>query len=184
LISRIERTDVSEKMIKDDLSWVEESATTYKLGANFEMCEDKGKKRARKFVPTSNYHKKEEIIKSIKIHYTSSLKSSFNLKRSEERNPKPSQERNYFERFEVPCPSTTKLWCNNIGAKYLSANHVFHARTKHIEVDYHFIRERVSRKLIEIDFVSLYDQVADGFTKPLPVRQLEHFKHNLNLIRL
>jgi hypothetical protein len=74
-----------------------------------------------------------------------------------------------------------KLWCDNIGAKYLSANLVFHARTKHIEVDYHFVRERVAIKLLDIAYVSTKDQVANGFTKPLPVRQLEMFKNNLNL---
>jgi hypothetical protein len=52
----------------------------------------------------------------------------------------------------IPCPVTAKLWCDNIGAKYLYANPIFHAKTKHIEVDYHFVRERVSRKLLEIDF--------------------------------
>jgi hypothetical protein len=83
LTSRLERTVVSEKIIEDDLGQVEESEikSTYKLGVGFESCEDKGEKRAPKFVPTSNYHKEEEIIKSTKTHYPSSPKTSFNLKR-------------------------------------------------------------------------------------------------------
>ena len=84
----------------------------------------------------------------------------------------------------IQTPQAAKLWCDNIGAKYLSANPVFHARTKHIEVDYHFVRERVSKKLLDIDFVPSGDQIADGFTKALPTRQLENFKYNLNLARL
>jgi hypothetical protein len=84
----------------------------------------------------------------------------------------------------IQVPATTKLWCDNLGAKYLSSNPVFHARTKHIEVDYHFVRERVMRRLLQIDFVPTGDQVADGFTKAITVRQLENFKHNLNLRRL
>jgi hypothetical protein len=84
----------------------------------------------------------------------------------------------------IQVPATAKLWCDNLGAKYLSSNPVFHARTKHIEVDYHFVRERVLRRLLQIDFVPTGDQVADGFTKAITVRQLENFKHNLNLRRL
>jgi hypothetical protein len=74
---------VSEKIIEDDLSRVEESTTksTYKLGVGFERCEDKGVKSALKFVPSSNYHKEEETIKSIKAHYPSNPKPSFNPKR-------------------------------------------------------------------------------------------------------
>ncbi|XP_073363492.1 uncharacterized protein [Aegilops tauschii subsp. strangulata] len=74
------------------------------------------------------------------------------------------------------------LWCDNIGATYLSANPVFHARTKHIEVDYHFVRERVAKKLLDIRLIPTNDQVADGFTKALSWRKLEDFKRNLNLI--
>lgn len=61
-------------------------------------------------------------------------------------------------------PTMAKLWCDNMGVKYMSANPIFHARTKHIEVDYHFVRERVARRLLDIDFVPSIDQVADGFT--------------------
>ena len=89
-----------------------------------------------------------------------------------------------LQELGIDSPRAAKLWCDNIGAKYLSANPVFHARTKHIEVDYHFVRERVSRRLLDIDFVPSGDQIADGFMKPLPARQLENFKHNLNLARL
>jgi hypothetical protein len=85
----------------------------------------------------------------------------------------------------VKSPLAAKILCDNIGVKYLLANPVFHARTKHIEVDYHFVRERVLQKLLEIDYVSTNkDQVADGFMMVLSVRLHENFKYNLNLTRL
>jgi hypothetical protein len=90
LTSCLEKTVVSKKLIEDDLSLVEESVTksTYKLGVGFERCEDKGGKCAPKFIPSSNYHKEEAIIKSTKTHYPSNPKPSFNPKRDcEERNP-------------------------------------------------------------------------------------------------
>ena len=78
----------------------------------------------------------------------------------------------------TPC-----LWCDNFGATYWSANPVFHARTKHIKIDYHFVRERVANKELDIQFVHLRDQLADGFTKALSTRLFEEFKRNLNLVK-
>ena len=73
------------------------------------------------------------------------------------------------------------LWCDNLGATYLSANPIFHARINHIEIDFHFVRERVANKQLDIRFISTKDQLANGFTKALPVKRLEDFKSNLNL---
>jgi hypothetical protein len=64
LTAHLEKTLLSEKMIEEDLSWVEESATksTYRLGIGFERCEKNGEKSAPKFVPSSSYRKEEEAL--------------------------------------------------------------------------------------------------------------------------
>jgi hypothetical protein len=78
-------------------------------------------------------------------------------------------------------PPKARMWCYNLGATYLSANPVFHVRIKHIEIYFNFVWERVAQKLLEIRFINFGDQVADGFTKPLSVAKLNHFRYNLNL---
>jgi hypothetical protein len=83
----------------------------------------------------------------------------------------------------VSHPTTSRLWCDNLGAKYMSANPVFHARTKHIEIDFHFVREQVAQGQLDILFIHSDDQVADGFTKALPVAKFLQFRRNLNLLR-
>jgi hypothetical protein len=101
LTSHLERIVVSEKMIEDDLSRVEKSATksTYKLEVGFERCEDKGEKSAPKFIPSSNYHKEEATIKSKKTHYPSNLKPSFNPKREVRKETPKSREESFVCMF-------------------------------------------------------------------------------------
>jgi hypothetical protein len=83
--------------------------------------------------------------------------------------------------LKVPHPTAARLWCDNIGVKYLSENLVFHAQTKHIDIDNHFVREQIAHKLLDIRFISSRDQLVDGFTKALSAPLLEAFKRNLNL---
>ena len=75
------------------------------------------------------------------------------------------------------------LWCDNLGATYLTANPVFHARTKHIEIDFHFVRERVAASALEVRFILTDDQLADVFTKPATRQMLDRFRINLNLVQ-
>jgi hypothetical protein len=95
LTAHLEKTILSKKMIEEDLSRVEESATksTYRLGVVFERCENKGENSAPKFVPSSSYHKAEEALKPTKAHYPSNPKSSFNRKReARKETTKPREE--------------------------------------------------------------------------------------------
>ena len=82
----------------------------------------------------------------------------------------------------VPQLRAPLLWCDNLGATYLSENPVFHARTKHIEVEFHIVRERVALKILEIRFVHSQDQLADIFTKSLPVDAFSRLRSNLNMV--
>jgi hypothetical protein len=89
-----------------------------------------------------------------------------------------------LEELKLTRHTTALLWRDNLGATYLSANPVFHAKTKHIEVDYHFVKERVVKKQLRIQFISSDDQLGDGFTKTLPAAKLKKFRYNLNIGRL
>lgn len=75
-----------------------------------------------------------------------------------------------FLLFEIGIPhyAAPRLWCENVGVVYLTANPVFHAKMKHIEVDFHFVCDMVWRGHLDVKFVSSNDQIVDIFTKPLP----------------
>lgn len=87
-----------------------------------------------------------------------------------------------LKELRVCQPRPPVLWCDNLGATYLTANPVFHARTKHIEVDFHFVRERVAMGALDVRFISSNDQIADGFTKPATRNMLDRLRYNLNLV--
>lgn len=67
--------------------------------------------------------------------------------------------------------STPVLFCDNINALYMTINPILHARTKHIDLDYHFVREKVAKGSLITRFVRSQNQLADIFTKALSTNQ-------------
>ncbi|XP_019192834.1 PREDICTED: uncharacterized protein LOC109187168 [Ipomoea nil] len=75
--------------------------------------------------------------------------------------------RNILKEVGVEVKLPIDLWCDNCAAIHIANNPVFHERTKHIEVDCHFIREKMEQGLISLTHVRSGDQLADIFTKGL-----------------
>ncbi|TQE01264.1 hypothetical protein C1H46_013171 [Malus baccata] len=81
----------------------------------------------------------------------------------------------------VPLFTAPVLYCDNISGIALSSNPVFHSRVKHIEIDYHFVRERVIRGDLHVLHVSSKEQFADILTKGLSAPLFQHHCSNLML---
>ncbi|PKU72223.1 Retrovirus-related Pol polyprotein from transposon TNT 1-94 [Dendrobium catenatum] len=63
----------------------------------------------------------------------------------------------------------------------LAKNHIFHARTKHIEIDYHFIREHISYDNIHLTHIPSKEQIADILTKSLSIARFNELRSKLTI---
>lgn len=80
-----------------------------------------------------------------------------------------------------PLQRATVVYCDNVSAMYMSSNPVQHQRTKHVEIDLHFVRERVSLGEVRVLHVPTTSQYADVFTKGLPASIFTAFRSSLNV---
>ena len=77
--------------------------------------------------------------------------------------------------------TATPLLCDNRGALVLTEDPSFHARVKHIDTRYHYVRERVHRHQLQLHYVNTKENLADIFTKALPRPAFSHLRTQLGL---
>ena len=89
--------------------------------------------------------------------------------------------RNLLRELHSPLGKATIVYCDNVSAVYLSSNPVQHQRTKHIEIDIHFVRDKVATGAIRVLHVPSSLQYADIFTKGLPTSLFTDFRSSLSV---
>ena len=77
-----------------------------------------------------------------------------------------------------------RILCDNQSALHMSKNPIFHARSKHIELDYHFVREKVTVGQLSTHYVPSFKQIADVFTKALSKFQFLNLRRKLGIFPL
>jgi hypothetical protein len=89
--------------------------------------------------------------------------------------------RQLLHELHKPLPRATLVYCDNVSAVYLSTNPVQHQCTKHVEIDLHFVRERVAADDVRVLGVPTTLQSTDIFTKGLPLSVFLDFRSSLNI---
>jgi len=89
--------------------------------------------------------------------------------------------RQLLHELHTPLRRAILVYCDNISAVYMSSNPVQHQRTKHIEIDLHFVREKVAMGAVRVLHVPTTSQFADVFTKGLPSSVFSEFRSSLNV---
>ena len=83
--------------------------------------------------------------------------------------------------LKIEMQRTPTILSDSTSAAAIATNLVFHSKTKHFEIDLHFIRDNVARCEMEISFVAGRDQIANVLTKPLPYYKFSCFRSKLKV---
>ena len=84
--------------------------------------------------------------------------------------------------LEIKYAEPIPLHCDSTSTISISKNPVLHSKTKHIPLRYHFLKDHIANKVVQLQYVPSTEQIVDIFTKPLPKKQFEYICHKLGVI--
>ena len=84
--------------------------------------------------------------------------------------------------FGIQVDYSIVIHCDNTSTINMSKNPMMHTKIKHIEIKYHFLREKVADKEVKLDYVNTKEQLVDIFTKPLSKDTFEYLREKLGVI--
>ena len=73
------------------------------------------------------------------------------------------------------------IHCDNTSSINISKNHVMHSNTKHIPIKYHFLREKVSQKVVKLEYIDTKEKIAEILTKPSPRESFSYLRQKLGV---
>nr|XP_025635493.1 uncharacterized protein LOC112729535 [Arachis hypogaea] len=76
--------------------------------------------------------------------------------------------KNLMVELRIPLQASPSIYCDNFSAVLLAANSILHSKSKHFEIDLHFVRDYVTSEVVQVTHVPGAVQLADALTKPLP----------------
>jgi len=84
----------------------------------------------------------------------------------------------------IQITKSISIMCDNTNAINIFKNLIMHSRTKHIAIRYHFLKEKVAKGEVELEFVPTSEQVVDIFVKPLSKEVVEYLQKKLGGVTL
>lgn len=87
-----------------------------------------------------------------------------------------------FSKLGICCKEKPTIWCDNVSTTKLARNPIYHSRTKHIEIDIHFIKNKVLAGVLNIHYILSQEQIADIMTRPLSFIHFNYLRTKLNVL--
>ena len=86
--------------------------------------------------------------------------------------------------LRVPVEGSMKMFCDNQSTISIAKNPVHHDRTKHVEIDRHFVKEKIEADIISLQYIPTNQQIADILTKAVPRKIFEDLNSKLGLLNI